>query len=195
MTILKNRIVAHDDVAPDQLLASPSNYRRHPTTQLEALRGSLRELGWVKTIIVNRRTGHVVDGHARVEEAMRQGAPTVPVSYVDLDPQEELLALASLDPMAELAVHDEDSLDELLKEVQSQEPGLQQMLDDIRTMPRRANGGVREVDPTSQVADTFWMAVRGPLPAQVDAVRKLKEALESLPGVEVELGTTQRDDA
>jgi hypothetical protein len=34
--------------------------------------------------MVNRRTGFVVDGHARVEEALSRHEPTVPVLYVDL---------------------------------------------------------------------------------------------------------------
>jgi hypothetical protein len=61
----KNRIVGHGEEEPEQLLANPLNFRRHPGPQFEALRGSLSELGWVKGVLVNRLTGHVVDGHAR----------------------------------------------------------------------------------------------------------------------------------
>ena len=52
--------------APDQLLANPSNWRVHPKAQQQALAGILGQVGWVQQVLVNRRTGHVVDGHLRV---------------------------------------------------------------------------------------------------------------------------------
>lgn len=132
---IESRIIGHEDVPPDQLLANPLNFRRHPGHQLEALRGSLRQLGWLKTVLVNRRTGHVVDGHARVEEAMRQGLPTVPVTYVDLSPEEEKLALAVLDPITELANKDPEILGDLLKEVHTEEAGLLALLNILNPDP------------------------------------------------------------
>ena len=45
-------------------------------------------------LIVNRRTGYVIDGHARIALAITKGAQ-VPVVYVDLDEAEEA-AIASL---------------------------------------------------------------------------------------------------
>lgn len=128
---VQNRIVGHGDVAPGQLLANPLNFRRHPGHQLDALRGSLKELGWIKGVLVNKRTGYVVDGHARVEEALRQGLATVPVTYIDLTPEEERLALAVLDPITEMAVRDQDALDSLLAEVSTEDPGLQALLEEM----------------------------------------------------------------
>jgi DNA modification methylase len=127
MTI-QNRIVGHEDVAPDQLLAHPLNFRRHPGPQLEALRGSLAEIGWFKTVLVNKRTGHVIDGHARVEEAMRQNLATVPVTYLDLSEEEERLALAIGDPITEMAIRDDVALTALLGDVHATDERLKKML-------------------------------------------------------------------
>jgi len=126
--LIANRIVGFGDVPPDQLLANPANFRRHPGAQLDALRGSLRELGWLKQVIVNRATGYVLDGHARVEEALRQGVATVPVLYVELSPQEEKLALVALDPITEMATRDDAALTALIAEVSTEDPGLTAML-------------------------------------------------------------------
>jgi len=52
--------------APDQLLANPANQWIHPKTQQDALARALDAVGWVQQVLVNRRTGFVVDGHARV---------------------------------------------------------------------------------------------------------------------------------
>ena len=66
------------------------------------------------TVVVNVRTGHIVDGHARVEEAIARGE-TVPVTHVDLSQEEEDLVLATLDPIGAMANTDEAKLNELLR--------------------------------------------------------------------------------
>jgi ParB-like chromosome segregation protein Spo0J len=99
----RSRIVGSGDEDPAQLLANPRNWRTHPPRQREALRGSLDTVGWVAQILVNRRTGHIVDGHARIEEAISRGEASVPVLYVDLSDDEERLVLATLDPIGAMA--------------------------------------------------------------------------------------------
>src|SRR5690348_10145058 len=79
----RNRIVGHGEEDPEQLLANPNNWRIHPKSQQDALKGVLSEVGWVQDVIVNKRTGFVVDGHARVALAISAGE-RVPVVYVDL---------------------------------------------------------------------------------------------------------------
>jgi hypothetical protein len=127
----RNRIVGSGDEPPGQLLANPRNWRTHPASQRDALRGSLSEIGWVQQILVNRQTGHVVDGHARVEEALSQGEPTVPVLYVDLTPEEEGLVLATLDPIGAMATRDDARLTELLSGLVVDDAGLQALLADL----------------------------------------------------------------
>ena len=56
-------MVGEGAVAPDQLLANPRNWRIHPHEQEKALETVLDKVGWVQRVIVNQRTGFVVDGH------------------------------------------------------------------------------------------------------------------------------------
>lgn len=109
-----NRIVGDGDGEPGQLLANPANWRVHPKQQQAALSGVLSRVGWVQRVIVNQRTGHVVDGHLRVALALSRGEATVPVLYVDLSPEEEALVLATLDPVAGMAATDATQLGDLL---------------------------------------------------------------------------------
>ncbi|MHB8459852.1 MAG: DNA modification methylase [Candidatus Limnocylindrales bacterium] len=127
----KNRIVGHGEEAPDQLLANPSNWRVHPAAQRNALRGALDTVGWVAQVMVNQRTGFVVDGHARIEEALSRGEPTVPVLYVDLSPEEEALVLATLDPIGAMADRDGARLEALLAGVTVDDAGLRRLLADL----------------------------------------------------------------
>jgi hypothetical protein len=128
----RNRIVGEGEEDPTSLLANPKNWRTHPGRQRDALRGSLGVVGWVQRIIVNRTTGHVVDGHARIEEAISAGAPNVPVLYVELTAEEEDLVLASLDPIGAMAGTDQAKLVELLGDVAVDEAGLSHLLDSLR---------------------------------------------------------------
>jgi hypothetical protein len=131
VTTWDNRIVGYAEEPPDQLLASPFNFRRHPKAQQEALSGVLSQVGWIQNVIVNRTTGHIIDGHLRVEESLRQGAATVPVVYVDLTPDEEKLALAVFDPLAAMAYHDAQALDDLMRELVVDDPAVVAMLADL----------------------------------------------------------------
>lgn len=127
-----NRIVGYEaDVDPEQLLANPLNWREHPGMQRDALRGSLESVGWVDTVMVNNTTGHVVDGHARIEEAISKGS-RVPVLYVELTEDEERLVLATFDPIGAMAERSDERLRELLATISTNDSGLSALLDTLR---------------------------------------------------------------
>jgi DNA modification methylase len=127
----RNRIVGSGEASPGELVANPRNWRTHPPDQRVALAGSLAEVGWVAQVLVNRTTGHVVDGHARLEEAIGRGEPTVPVLYVELSAEEEALVLATLDPIGAMATADTAKLQELLAGVSVDDAGLARLLAEL----------------------------------------------------------------
>lgn len=101
-----NRIQSFAYVAPEDLLAHPLNARRHPGLQRNALRAALDRIGWLAPVIVNEITGRMIDGHERTEEALSEGLDLLPVIYVALTEEEELVALATFDPIGDLALYD-----------------------------------------------------------------------------------------
>lgn len=155
----KNRIIGEADVPPDQLLANPLNWRIHPKFQQDALRGVLSDVGWVQRIIVNQSSGNVIDGHLRVSLALRHGAKTVPVIYVDLTDDEENEILATLDPLGAMAATDKGKLDDLLQVVTSQDESVIAMLGELSKMAQGAQSESSEaeandVDNLDEGADT-----------------------------------------
>lgn len=133
----RNRIVRTGTAPASEFKANEKNWRIHPREQREALRGVLSEVGWVTGVITNKTTGNVVDGHARIEEALKQGDDTpVPFIEVELTEDEEAKILATLDPLSAMAVADKEQLDALLRDVQTADAGVMQMLDDLA----KANG-------------------------------------------------------
>jgi len=154
-TAWANRIVGHGEEAPEGLLANPANWRLHPKAQQDALAGVLSEVGWVQDIIVNRRTGHVVDGHLRVSLALREAARSVPVVYVDLDPAQEALILATLDPLAAMATTDEAKLAALLADItlpdEAELEGLAELLASLG--PEEPTTGLTDPDDTPEPSE------------------------------------------
>jgi hypothetical protein len=127
----RNRIVGYGEESPDQLLANPYNFRVHPIEQAEALRGLLERVGWVQSVVKNTVTGHLVDGHLRVMDAMRANEPMLPVTYVELSEAEERLVLSVFDRLAAMAVPDEQKLKELLERVSDENDVVGDELDEL----------------------------------------------------------------
>jgi len=145
----RSRIIGHGEEAPDQLLANPQNWRVHPKAQQDALGAVLDEVGWVQDVVVNRTTGHVVDGHLRVSLAISRQEATVPVVYVELTPDEERLVLATLDPLAAMATTDRDMLAELMAGIESQGAGIADLLAGVaeaNRLPIPAGAGLTDPD-------------------------------------------------
>lgn len=128
----QNRIVDYGEMPADQFLAHELNARRHPGQQRDALRGSLNAVGWIAPVIVSKRTGKLLDGHARIEEALtKDESALVPFVSVDVDEAEEALILGTFDPITNQATYDREALDGLLRQIETSESGLQQLLADL----------------------------------------------------------------
>ena len=126
----RNRIVRSEVVDPGPILANPLNARFHDDVQRSALRAVLDKVGWVAPVIVNDNTGVLVDGHLRVEEALKRGE-MVPVQFVDLTEEEQNLMLMAMDPIAALASTDERKLQDLLNLVGPIDSGLDALLAEL----------------------------------------------------------------
>jgi hypothetical protein len=138
-----SRIVGHEKVAAGQLLANPFNHRQHPKAQRDVVAASIEELGFVKSVIVNRTTGHIVDGHERVMQALGVGEETmVDVEYVSLTLDEERKALLILDASSEMAKVDADLLRELVNVTEFNLPALDGLMQDMM-----ASAGVKVTIP------------------------------------------------
>lgn len=112
----KIRLVYMD---PKELAENPSNWRRHPESQLSAITDVINEVGWAGACLFNEATGLLIDGHARRKVAIEQGAKSIPVLVGKWTVDQEKKILATLDPIASMAESDAASLDSLLREVQT----------------------------------------------------------------------------
>jgi ParB-like chromosome segregation protein Spo0J len=124
----RNRIIRSGSADVSAITANPKNWRQHPQFQADALAGVLAEVGYVQSVIINERSGHLVDGHLRVALAEQHAEPSVPAVWVDLDEAEETLILATLDPLSALAETNADALAALLAETSTDDDALAGLL-------------------------------------------------------------------
>lgn len=114
--------------APGTLVQHPDNWRIHTELQQRALEGVLDEVGWVQAIVVNQRSGRLVDGHLRLTASLRRGEKSVPVLFVDLSDEEERLVLATLDPIGALAQTESAKLESIVEGLEITSDAVDKML-------------------------------------------------------------------
>ena len=187
----RNRIIGVGEEAPDQLLANPRNFRIHPKAQQDAMEAVLDSVGFVQHVIVNQRTGFVVDGHLRVSIAISRDETRVPVVYVDLSDDEEQLILTTFDPIGAMAGTDREKLQELLGNVRADDERMQALLDGIRSRELQLGAGAEaEAGPAVlriSLAERFGVPPFSVLDARQGYWQDRKRAWLAL-GIQSELG-------
>lgn len=78
-----------------KLVPYQNNARTHSPAQIQKLRSSLREFGFINPVLIDRDYG-VIAGHGRMEAARAEGIPEVPCVFVDhlTDAQKKAYILA-----------------------------------------------------------------------------------------------------
>lgn len=109
----RNRMAEHGAVKVQDVKPHPRNWRLHPEAQRKLLVEVLGDVGWVDGLLINRTTGLLLDGHARLEEAKKAGLTEVPATFVELTEAEETMVLALLDPLSSFAYADTDLLQQV----------------------------------------------------------------------------------
>lgn len=155
-----------------KIKAAPYNPRRdlQPTDrEYQSLRRSIQEFGAVEPLIINKRTGHLVGGHQRLQILKDLGHKEAPVVEVDLDPRREkalnvalnkitgrwdkrklkdvLLDIDSGDLDLEMTGFDEKDLEDLVNELDAQEAGDDDRIPATRKKPTTKPGDLWELGP------------------------------------------------
>lgn len=127
---IRDRVKELRRVPAGELLPNERNWRKHPKAQQEALQGILAEIGYAGALIAYETPKglKLIDGHLR---ASTTPETEVPVLVLDVDDAEAAKLLASLDPLAAMAEADAGALDSLLRDVQTGNQALADMLTNL----------------------------------------------------------------
>jgi DNA modification methylase len=128
---IRDRIKELRRVPADQLQPNPKNWRKHPESQANALRGILAEVG-IASAVLARETPEgglmLIDGHLRTETLHNA---EIPVLVLDVSEEEADKILATIDPLGAMAEADADKLRELLEEVETASEALADMFTEL----------------------------------------------------------------
>ncbi|MGD0073580.1 MAG: DNA methyltransferase [Candidatus Binataceae bacterium] len=128
---IRDRIRELRRVRARELLRNPKNWRRHPKTQADALRGLLTEIGYADALLARELPSGkllLIDGHLRAETTPDL---VVPVLVLDVTAEEADKLLLTLDPLAGLAQGDVERIKELLATVKTDSAAVSALLETI----------------------------------------------------------------
>lgn len=131
MTI-RNRIKELRNVLASSLKPNPKNWRTHPQSQSQAMRGILDEIGYADSLIARELPDGslmLIDGHLRAETTPDE---MVPVQIVDLTEAEADKLLLSLDPLAAMAESNAAAMQQLCDDAETNNAALQAMWDEMQ---------------------------------------------------------------
>ena len=88
------KVIQFSDIVPDDY--NPRKALTPADPEYQKIKASLQTFGAVEPIVFNRRTGHIVGGHQRIEIMKAEGATEAAASVVDIDDRDERLLNVSL---------------------------------------------------------------------------------------------------
>ena len=141
--IIRDRIKELRRVKAGQLRPHARNWRTHPKSQQDALRGVLAEVGYADALLARELpdgTLELIDGHLRAETTPDMD---VPVLILDLDEEEAAKLLALHDPLAAMAESNNDALAELIAHVETDNEAIRSLLDTMLQGPELPDGRMR----------------------------------------------------
>lgn len=115
---------------PASLSEHPDNWKFHGSDQLESLDEFMGSVGWAGALLLNERTGRLLDGHGRRQLTLGKGE-LVPVLVGNWTEEQERQILLMLDPLGWMSTANKRAL-ESLRQAQAAPPKtghLQALLD------------------------------------------------------------------
>jgi site-specific DNA-adenine methylase len=133
---LRDRVKELRRVRAADIDGAPWNWRRHPQTQVEALAGSIEELGFfdpLDTRIADNGRLQLIDGHARRDLLHERIGPDtlIPCVVTDFTEAEARKAMLLKDPLAAMAEADTARLAALLRDVGTDSAAIGTMLEKL----------------------------------------------------------------
>jgi hypothetical protein len=155
---IRNRIKGHRRVRAGDLLPHELNYRLHPDQQRSALEALYREVGFARSLLAYELPDgrlKLIDGHLRrdLDPDME-----VDVEILDVSEEEARALLLSIDPLAALALTQEQLHDRLLELTPPVSPELQVVWETVADASLAASDECEKADITS-IPEQFLILV------------------------------------
>lgn len=153
-------------------LAAVSQHPRNPNNgDVEGIAESLRTNGLYRRLVVQKSTGHILDGNHTFQAALSLGWTDVEVTYVDVDDDAAVKILIAANAYAKRAVMDDALLLELIDGLPDvMGTGLTDIdIDNLRTLMADTVWSPTEDDGATEdpSAESFWPQIKLRVPPEV----------------------------
>jgi hypothetical protein len=179
--VWENKIVGHGNINPKEVLKHNRNFRDHPSVQAEEMERVLDLIGWIDEIIISKRTNLLINGHLRLDRALKRKQPSIPYKLVDLTEEEEKTALLTFDYIGSLARNNAEKMDALFSEVKE---GWDAKIAQMQEKQKEAAKGLQET-MQKKIDDTLGFAklpeYTPPPTAQLSITPDAPETLDQIP--------------
>ena len=168
---IRDRIKELRRVPASELLPNPKNWRTHPKSQQDALRGVLSEVGFADAAIARELpdgTLMLIDGHLRAETAADS---KVPVLVLDVTEEEADKLLVTLDPLAAMADTNAEALESVLGSVETNSEAVSEMLSRLAQRAGLFLEGAGQADPEPEADEEAGADEEAAEPAGVRMVQ------------------------
>lgn len=118
---------------PKTLKPNADNPKQHGAGQRKNFNEFMMSYGWLGALLLNKRTGNLLDGHMRQDEAVLKNMPEVPVLVVDVPEEEEADVIAYLDSVGRLYTMNMERLRTIKEQVTDKSSLLRDLL--VNTRP------------------------------------------------------------
>jgi hypothetical protein len=137
MSALRNRILRHVRVRAGDLVPHELNPRVHSDAQRRALQMLYEEIGFARSLLAYPLADgrlKLIDGHLR---AAMTPDEEVEVEVLDVNDTEARALLLAIDPLAQLAGYDSDTLDRLRQSVETDSAAVKSLWETLEAASER----------------------------------------------------------
>jgi hypothetical protein len=152
----RNRIIRHVRVRAGDLVPHELNPRVHSAAQRRALEMLYEEIGFARSLLAYPLADgrlKLIDGHLRASMNPEQ---EVEVEVVDVNDAEARALLLAIDPLAQLAGYDADTLDRLRQSVEADSAATKMLWQILQEASARTK---RDVTQTDEAPEQFFVLV------------------------------------
>lgn len=155
----RNRILRHVRVRAGDLVPHEMNPRVHSDAQRRALENLYDEIGFARSLLAYPLADgrlKLIDGHLR---ATMNPDQEVEVEVLDVNDAEARALLLAIDPLAQLAGYDADTLDRLRQTVEADSTALKSLWETLQEASERTRRELRRVADQDELPEQFYVLV------------------------------------
>lgn len=156
---IRNRIVRHVRIRAGDLVPHELNPRVHSDAQRRALEMLYEEIGFARSLLAYPLADgrlKLIDGHLR---AAMNPDQEVEVEVLDVNDAEARALLLAIDPLAQLAGYDSNTLDKLREVVEADSAAVKSLWQTLQEASERTKRDLKRASEADELPEQYFVLV------------------------------------